>query len=123
MQFTYEQSRQAINFYIRHADRLQDVSPARIVMIADVFKNTPNRMQREMDLEVMLASSPASEALLRAVISPGARLASTEANPLVETQTAKSPQAAPHRAIDGTNQSTYGSGAPATSCSTGGRAG
>jgi hypothetical protein len=55
-QFDYATSRKAINYYISHVHRLVDLSPARLIMLAEEFRNTNDRVLLEANLNQMLAT-------------------------------------------------------------------
>jgi hypothetical protein len=55
-QFDYATSRKAINYYITHVHRLVDLSPARLIMLAEEFRDTKDRVLLEANLNQMLAS-------------------------------------------------------------------
>jgi hypothetical protein len=69
LNYTYDVSRLAINFFVQHADRLLDITPGRLDLIARVFRDTQSRCQRERDLEQMLATE-----LLRPKLKLGSSL-------------------------------------------------
>jgi hypothetical protein len=54
-QFDYATSRKAINYYISHVHRLVDLSPARLIMLAEEFRDTKDRVLLEANLNQMLA--------------------------------------------------------------------
>jgi hypothetical protein len=64
LQFDYATSRDAIEFYCRHINRLPEISPARLVMIAEVIRDNPNRDRRAEALDNMLLATDQRPSLI-----------------------------------------------------------
>ena len=53
-QIDYATSRKAINYFIAHVHHLIDITPARLIMIAEEFRDTKDRVLLESNLNGML---------------------------------------------------------------------